>query len=440
MGPNEAGRTGSAPTGVTDPAPAEATAPADTAAPAQPPNPHQVTRPRRAAGPVNPVKPVKKATSPARRTATAAQPAGAEETSVPDAAAIPPRDVGTAAPERAGTTLEQGGAVQGGIAPEQADAIESAAPPTESARAGATGRTTAKRTAPRKTAVKKAAAKRAAATETAPRKATPRKAAPGKTTPAKKTAPARKGTTGGAPPAAPTTLATPAAEPATALTVPVAMSITTAGDAPTTIDVRILDHPGYAPELLALTAVRVLGPEAEAWVRRARLDYPAATTHGLARLATRRFVRLAAAGSAAGAAAGFFAPFAALAALTWTQARLVLHLAAVFGEDPAAADRAAELLVLTRVHPDDASAREALRAARDATRQGEPPLHRVAEAAWRLATPLAARAPGWLALRYAARRMPGALLLAVTAAGTTDTERLAARAVTHYRARPTTGR
>jgi hypothetical protein len=117
----------------------------------------------------------------------------------------------------------------------------------------------------------------------------------------------------------------------------------------------------------------------------------------------------------------------------WTQANLVLHLAAAYGRDPAHPDRAAELLVLTRVHPDAESARAALTAAREADGPGEEPWSRVAEAAWRLAAPLAAQAGGWLALRVASRLLPGAAVLAAAAGDAAAAERLAARATTAYR-------
>lgn len=201
------------------------------------------------------------------------------------------------------------------------------------------------------------------------------------------------------------------------------------------ITARLLDHPGFAPELLAVAAVHVLGPGARAWVQRTRAVYPAATPDGLARLATRRFVRLAGAGGAGSAAAGVFAPLAELAAISLTQVGLVLHLAAAYGLDPAHPDRAADLLVLMQVHPDDASARTALAAAGQAGPAGERPLPRVVEAAWRLAVPLAAQTGGWLALRLAARLMPGAAMLSAAAGDSAATERLAARALARYRPR-----
>ncbi|MEU0153119.1 hypothetical protein [Micromonospora fulviviridis] len=199
------------------------------------------------------------------------------------------------------------------------------------------------------------------------------------------------------------------------------------------VGARVLDHPGFAPELLALAAVDALGPRAADWVQRTRDAYPDADADGLARLVTRRFVRLAGTGGALAAGAGLFAPVAELTAVLWTQANLVLHLAAVYGRDPAHPDRVAELLVLTQVHPDAGTARAALDAARSAGAPAEGPWSRAAEAAWRLATPLAAQATGWLGLRLAARLLPGAAALAAAAGDTASAQRLAARAINLYR-------
>jgi hypothetical protein len=277
-----------------------------------------------------------------------------------------------------------------------------------------------------------------------------------------KKAPARRSVSAKAAPAAKTTRKTPEAAPAKAVTKttrkkapPVRAAAEEAPAAATRDDpgpasgrtgaeglrataVRVLDQPGFAPELLALAAVRALGPRARDWARWHRDAYPAATSDGLARLATRRFVRLARAGGATAALAGAFAPVAELAAALWAQAGLVLHLAAAYGRNPADPERAVELLVLTGVHPDAAAARAALASAQAATGAIERPWPAVAAGARRLAAPLGAPAGGWLAVRLAARLVPGAGVLAGVAVGSAAAERLAARAIAAYR--PDTGR
>lgn len=203
---------------------------------------------------------------------------------------------------------------------------------------------------------------------------------------------------------------------------------------PRTVDLdRLLTHPAFAPELLALAAVERIGPSAAAWADELRETYPGAGSAGLARLATQRFVRLARWSGAGATMAGLFAPLAELATLLWTQSGLVLHLAAAYDRDPTDPERAVELLVLTRAHPDVDSARTALTAARKATGPSDPPWDRVAEAAWRLAAPLAGQTGGWLALRLASRLLPGAAVLAAAAGSSATTERLAARTITAYR-------
>ncbi|MEU0076298.1 hypothetical protein ABZY58_00130 [Micromonospora tulbaghiae] len=227
---------------------------------------------------------------------------------------------------------------------------------------------------------------------------------------------------------------TPEAEPAVAERTPGRSGIArTPVEGWRAVGPQLRDHPGFAPELLALAAVDALGPRARDWVEQVRRAYPGADADGVARLATRRFVRMAGTGGALAAGAGLFAPVAELAAVLWTQANLVLHLAAAYGRDPAHPDRAAELLVLTLVHPDDGTARAALAAARAADGPADGPWGRVAEAAWRLATPVAAQAGGWLGLRLAARLLPGAAALAAATGGTATAERVAARAVARYR-------
>ncbi|MFB9544960.1 hypothetical protein [Micromonospora sagamiensis] len=271
---------------------------------------------------------------------------------------------------------------------------------------------------PRKTAPKKVAARKAPAKQTTSPRRNTKKAEAAEETAAEETAPE------------------PADRAATAEAKPEPPASDVSGTPSTgrTVDLeRILAHPAFAPELLALAAVERIGPQAAAWAAALREAYPKIGSAGLARLATRRFVRTAGWGGATAAVAGLFAPLAELAAVLWTQSGLVLHLAAAHGRDPVDPERAVELLVLTRVHPDAESARTALAAARAQTGDGEPPWGRVAEAAWRLAAPLTAQAAGWLALRLASRLLPGAAVLATAAGNSAAVERLAARAVTAYR-------
>ncbi|MFI6235161.1 hypothetical protein ACIBD9_16520 [Micromonospora sp. NPDC050784] len=278
------------------------------------------------------------------------------------------------------------------------------------------------------------------AAKTTKRAAAPRKSTPAKsTTPTKpapepvagqQTPPAEQQTTPTEPQTAPAEQLAPAA-PAARLPKP-ALGRTPESEL-RAVAARVLDHPGFAPELLALAAVRALGPGAAGWAAGLRTRYPDASADGLARLATRRFVRSAGAGGATAALAGYFAPLAELAAVLWTHSELVLHLAAAYGKDPTHPDRAVDLLVLTQVHPDRASAAAALAAAETAGEPVEGAWPRAAEAAWRLAAPLTAQAGGWVALRLAARLLPGAAVLAAALGDAAAADRLAARTVAVYR-------
>ncbi|WP_328369028.1 hypothetical protein [Micromonospora zamorensis] len=309
-----------------------------------------------------------------------------------------------------------------GDQPSPQAATPEADPPRQAARVEPKARTTP---------VRKAAPKKAAETtvEVTPTTPAPRKRA---ASPAKRTASPRKSTT---PRKA---VPEPAAEQHTPLASPAEQQVEPAlARTPESelraVAARVLDHPGFAPELLALAAVRALGPGAADWAGRLRARYPDAPADGLARLATRRFVRSAGAGGATAALAGIFAPLAELTSVLWTHANLVLHLAAAYGRDPAHPDRAVELLVLTQVHPDAASAEAALAAAQAAGDPVEGAWPRAAEAAWRLAAPLTAQAGGWVALRLVARLLPGAAVLAAALGDAAAAERLASRAVAVYR-------
>ncbi|WP_180214561.1 hypothetical protein [Phytohabitans suffuscus] len=197
---------------------------------------------------------------------------------------------------------------------------------------------------------------------------------------------------------------------------------------------RVLERPGHAPELLALAAVRAIGPRARDWAAQTRATYPAATSDGLARLAARRFVRMAGAGGAVSTAFGLLTPVAELTATAWAQAALVLHLAAAYGRDPLDDERAVDLLVLVGVHSTAEVARAALAEATAAELEVDgPPALRAVEAAWRLATPLSGQSRGWLAVRTVVRRLPGLVPVTAAAGAAAAVERLGYRARAHYR-------
>ncbi|MGC4807216.1 EcsC family protein [Micromonospora sp. DT233] len=206
-------------------------------------------------------------------------------------------------------------------------------------------------------------------------------------------------------------------------------------DAPETPPARLWDRmredPQYAPEHLALEAVRRLGPEAAQWAARARAERPAVTAEELAVQAARKFVGLARLSGAVSGAAGLPGAVLDVGVLAWTQARMVLHIAAAHGVDPTHPDRATDLLVLQKVHKVAETARLALgvaagreRAGALFGRSGQPALGKVMV---RLGMRLAQMAGVRAAKRLFAKVIPGAAIVLGTWANSSATKDLAER-------------
>ncbi|SCL53301.1 EcsC protein family protein [Micromonospora yangpuensis] len=200
---------------------------------------------------------------------------------------------------------------------------------------------------------------------------------------------------------------------------------------------RMREDPQYAPEHLALEAVRRLGPEARQWARKVRAERPGATPEALAELAVKRFVNRARLSGAVSGAAGLPGAVIDVGVLAWTQARMVLHIAAAYGVDPEHTDRATDLLVLQKVHKAAASARLALGVAAGRERAGalfgtgsQTPLGRVM---LRLGVKLAQMAGVRAAKRVFAKMVPGAAIVLGTWANSSATKSLADRSRALYR-------
>ena len=206
---------------------------------------------------------------------------------------------------------------------------------------------------------------------------------------------------------------------------------------PGTLWARMKADPQYAPEHLALEAVRRLGPEAAAWHARMRAERPDADPGELATLAVKHFTTLARMSGAVSGAAGLPGAVLDVGVLAWTQARMVLHVAAAYGADPAAPERATDLLVLQRVHKVAETARTALgvaagreRASRIFTGESGRPLAGVLV---RLSVKLAQMAGLRAAKKVFAKMIPGAGIILGTWANSSATKDLAERAGEHYR-------
>lgn len=194
--------------------------------------------------------------------------------------------------------------------------------------------------------------------------------------------------------------------------------------------------PQYAPEHLAREAVRRLGPDAQTWVKRTRAQHPGIHPDALAQLAIRRFVNRARLSGAASGAAGLPGAVLDVGVLAWTQAQMVLHIAASYGHDPTHPDRATDLLVLQRVHRAAETARLALgvaagreRAAALFARPTAPLPRAVMSLGLRLAKMAGVRA----AKRFVAKLVPGAAIVLGSWTNSLATQGLARRAIAFYR-------
>jgi hypothetical protein len=191
----------------------------------------------------------------------------------------------------------------------------------------------------------------------------------------------------------------------------------------------LLADPGHSPELLALAATQAIGPRAREWADRTRAAYPSAGPDALARLAVQQFTRFGSVSSVFAAVAGSYAPLALLGAAAVTHAELTLHVAAAYGLDPTARERAADLLVLTRVHPGREDAEAALAAAEQHSYENTG----LTDATWRLGRMIVAQAGGWAVVRLVNRFFPGTSLLAASLTSRGAALTVASRATELYR-------
>ncbi|MEU6204564.1 EcsC family protein [Micromonospora musae] len=206
---------------------------------------------------------------------------------------------------------------------------------------------------------------------------------------------------------------------------------------PATLWDRMRDDPQYAPEHLALEAVRRLGPEAAQWAARARAEQAGVTADTLAEQAVRKFVNRARLSGAVSGAAGLPGAVIDIGVLAWTQARMVLHVAAAYGVDPLHTDRATDLLVLQRVHKVAETARLALGVAAGRERAGAlfgtGGQGQLGKVMLRLGVRLAQMAGMRAAKRVFAKLVPGAAIVLGTWANSSATKDLAERSRALYR-------
>ncbi|WP_432968374.1 EcsC family protein [Dactylosporangium sp. CA-233914] len=197
--------------------------------------------------------------------------------------------------------------------------------------------------------------------------------------------------------------------------------------------------PEYAPEHLAIEAVTRLGPKMAAELAKLKGQNPGAPADALADMIVYRYVNQSRLSGAVGGAVPVAGALLDVGVLAWTQARMVLMLAANYGADPAHPDRAVDLLVLQGIHKYTQSARTALAVARgresiDALMPAErPEVHKVLV---RLGLKLAKMAGVRAVKKMAAKIVPG---LGIILGGVTNgnaTRALGGRAITLYRRPP----
>lgn len=202
---------------------------------------------------------------------------------------------------------------------------------------------------------------------------------------------------------------------------------------PSSLWSRMKADPQFAPEHLALEAVRRLGPEAAAWVA----ERPDLTPDQLADQAIKRFINLARLSGAVSGVAGLPGAVLDVGVLAWTQARMALHVAAAYGADPTATERATDLLVLQRVHKMAETARLALGVAagrEHASRLFDGGASRpLSGVVVKLGVRLAQMAGVRAAKRLFAKMIPGASIVLGTWVNSAATKDLAERARRLYR-------
>jgi hypothetical protein len=197
--------------------------------------------------------------------------------------------------------------------------------------------------------------------------------------------------------------------------------------------------PEYAPEHLALEAVTRLGPKMSAELEKLKGQNPGAPPDALANMIIYRYVNQSRLSGAVSGAVPLAGAVLDVGVLAWTQARMVLMLAANYGADPANPDRAVELLVLQGIHKYTQTARTALAVARgrervDALLPGErPEMRRVL---MKLALKLAQMAGVRAVKKMAAKLIPGAAIILGGVTNGKATRELGGRAIAMYRRPP----
>ena len=202
---------------------------------------------------------------------------------------------------------------------------------------------------------------------------------------------------------------------------------------------RMKADPEYAPEHLALEAVTRLGPKMAQELEKLKGQNPGAPADALANMVVYRYVNQSRLSGAVSGAVPLAGAVLDIGVLAWTQARMVLMLAATYGVDPTHPDRAVDLLVLQGIHKYTQTARAALGVARGRERlevllpADRPEMRKVM---MRLALKLAQMAGVRAVKKMVAKLIPGAAIILGGVTNGNATKSLGARAVALYRRPP----
>jgi hypothetical protein len=194
--------------------------------------------------------------------------------------------------------------------------------------------------------------------------------------------------------------------------------------------------PEYAPEHLALEAVTRLGPRMAFELAKLQSLHPGAPADDLADMVIDRYVNQSRLSGAVSGAVPIAGAVLDIGVLAWTQARMVLMLAATYGVDPTHPDRAADLLVLQGIHKYTQTARSALAVARGREHIGSlMPEERAStgRVMVRLGFKLAQMAGIRAAKKMLAKIVPGAAIILGGVTNGNATKALATRTLDHYR-------
>jgi hypothetical protein len=222
----------------------------------------------------------------------------------------------------------------------------------------------------------------------------------------------------------PPTTTIPTGEPATTA---IENTLRTRVDLPSDADLTraVRGRPQLVTAALAVAAVGRFGESARTQAEWLHATYPRVTSRRLAQDAVRtanRRARYAVGSTLLGGPLGIAAGVSTMA---WAHARLVIDIAAIFGRDPLDPGRAADVLVLLGAYPDRLAAGKAV-----AELAGDYEDIEALDA--KAPAPMIVSTAAQALTKAAGRILPGTAVIAAAIRGSSETERLATRAIRYF--------